>query len=64
MKGIVCFLQVLNQDTRMRDLGSNQKAEMFTRGKVAKGNRRAFIVVNKTEVTFKRTNLSINLRLC
>lgn len=55
---------MLYQDTRKRDLASYQEAQMFQRGEVAKGNRRTFIVVEKTEVTFKRTNLSINLRLC
>lgn len=47
----------------MKDLANNQDAEMFRRGEVAKGNRRTFIVVNKTEVTLKSTNLSIILRL-
>lgn len=63
-KATVCFLQVFNRHPRKRDLASNQEAEMFRRGEVAKGNRRTFIIVNKTVVTFKRTNRSINLCLC
>lgn len=58
-------MQVFNQDTRTRDLARNQDAEMFRIGEVAKGNRRHFFIfVNKTKVTYKSTNLSINLRLC
>lgn len=58
------YLQFLNQDKRKRNLANNQEAEMLRRGEVAKGNRKTFIVVNKTEVTFKRTNHTVNLRLC
>lgn len=64
-RGMICFfLMILIRYTRTKDLASNLEAEMFRRSEVAKGNRRTFIVGNKTEVTLKRTNLSIYLRLC